>query len=472
MNNIFKILFLLLISANITHAAVTARVDSKSVELGEMVTYSLNVSGENIARPVIQRLCDTDVISTSSQTSVQIINGDVTKSYILSYKFLPLKSCTIEPVKVEINSKTELSNSVSVEVKPATAAKDSDFLLTLSSEKKELFVGETFDLTLTFKQKADAGAVDSEFLPPELSGFWIKNESKPLRHQEGKYTITKLTYTMAAQRAGKLNIPKAQMRIASRGGKTDIWGAWSPSIKWKTYFSNELELNIKPLPAGVNLVGDFTISTAVDKKVVDVNEAVNITIKVLGAGNLEDIKSFKPSIDGVSVFDEKISIKEKLLTQNIAFVAERDFVIPSFSIKFFNPKTKETKTIATDKISIKVNNAKLKEELNIQKEEKPLSDDVSHVNTQNDRFTLLVTFLAGLTCGILIMLLKPLKLLKKKKSLSVKEPKILLMKLLPYKDDTEVKEIVDILEKNIYSGQKLELDKKALKGLLKRYEID
>ncbi|QOY55386.1 BatD family protein [Candidatus Sulfurimonas marisnigri] len=470
MNNIFKILFLLLIITNIAYAAVTARVDSKTVELGETVTYSLNVSGENIVRPVIQRLCDTDVISTSSQTSVQIINGDVKKSYILSYKFLPLKSCTIEPIKVEINSKTELSNAVSVEVKPVTAAKDSDFSLRLSSEKQELFVGETFDLTLTFKQKRDSGAVDSEFLPPKLNGFWIKNESKPLSHQEGKYTITKLTYTMAAQRDGKLNIPKAQMRIASRGSKTDIWGAWAPSIKWKTYFSNELELNIKPLPAGVNLVGDFTISTTVDKKEVNANEAVNITIKVLGAGNLEDIKSFKPSIDGVSVFDEKISIEGNLLTQKIAFVAERDFIIPSFNLKFFNPKTQEVKSIVSDEISIKVKNAKLEEELNIQREQKPVV--VPQVIAENDIFTLVVTFLIGLTCGVLIILFKPFKLFKKEKTLSIKEPKVLLMKLLPYKDDAEVKDIVDILEKNIYSGEKLDLDKKALKELLKRCKID
>ena len=46
------------------------------------------------------------------------------------------------------------------------------------------------------------------------------------------------------------------------------------------------------------------------------------------------------------------------------------------------------------------------------------------------------------------------------------------MKLLPFKDDEEVGKIVNILEKNIYSNERLEYDKKVLKEILKKYEID
>ena len=170
MNKILKLLFLL-IMPHVIYAGVTAKVDYKTVELGEMVTYSLDVSGENITRPNIQRLCDTDVISTSSKTSIQIVNGNIRKSYILSYKFVPQKSCKIEPIEIEINDKIELTNSVDIKVKPVSAAKDKNFILTLSTNKKELFIGETFELTLIFKQKTDSGTVDSEFRPPELKGF-------------------------------------------------------------------------------------------------------------------------------------------------------------------------------------------------------------------------------------------------------------------------------------------------------------
>lgn len=474
MNHNFKLLFLLLITPYIIYANVTAKVDYKTVELGEMVTYSLDISGENITRPNIKRLCDSDVISTASQTSIQVVNGEYKKNYILSYKFIPQASCIIEPQEIEIDGKKEFTNAVEVEVKPVSAAKDQDFILTLSSSKRELFVGETFDMTLTFKQKTNAQAVDSEFIAPELKGFWIKNETKAQSSNEADYTITKVVYTMAPQRAGTLKITKAQMRIASRSNRADSWGAWIPTIKWKTYFSNELDLDVKPLPLGVSLVGDFNIEAEVDKKEVNANEAVNVTIEVIGVGNLEDIKSFKPYIDGVSVFDEKIVIESTKLTQKIAFIGDGDFTIPAFSLKYFNPQTKEIKTVLSKEIPIKIKNAKVKQELTIKREMPQDKADVTAPHGEFDKITAALIFVIGLIIGVLLMLIKPLRYFKKEKNSSLKslkDPKVLLMKLLPYREDKEVKEIVDVLENHIYFGQKLEYDKKVLKDILKKYKI-
>ncbi|MDD5373637.1 MAG: BatD family protein [Sulfurimonas sp.] len=471
MNTILKLLFLLLITSHGVEASVIAKVDSKKVELGEMVTYSLTIVGEDVTRPNIQRLCDNDVISTSSQTNMQIINGKVSKSYTLSYKFVPQKSCKIEPLEIEINSKLEASNAVEIEVVPVSGTKDSDFALTLSSDKKELFVGEAFDLTLTFKQKSNAEAVDSKFTPPELKGFWVKSESKPQRYEDAKYIITKIIYTMAPQRAGELIVTKAQMQIASRSSGADSWGAWIPTIKWKTYFSNELTFDVKPLPSGVTLAGSFSINATVDKTQVDANEPANVTIEVQGSGNLEDIKSFKPNIDGVAVFDEKIVIDGAKLTQKITFVAEGDFVIPSFSLNYFDTKTRDVKTVSTKEIALNVKNSKQKESLNIQREV-PKAEQTEMLSTEKQENSLLfVLFLLGLVCGILIMIFKGKMSFKREQKSSPKEPKTLLMRLLPFKDDAEVKEIIENLEKNIYSNQNIQLDKKVLNKIKNRYKI-
>ncbi len=470
MNNIIK-LFLLLLIPYIIQAKVVATVDYKSVELGDMVTYSLEISGDNISRPNIQRLCDTDVISTSSQTSVNIVNGNIRKRYILSYKFIPQKSCKIKPIEIEIDDKAEFSNAIYIEVKPVTGAKDKNFQLILESSKKELYVGESFNVTLLFKQKIDAEALDSEFLPPKFKGFWIKKESKPKRINNANFVFTTIVYTLAPQRVGKLNIQKAHMRIASRTARTNSWGDWSPTVKWKTYFSNGLDVNIKPLPNGVDLVGDFSIKVKVDKKEVDANEAINITIEISGLGNLEDVKSFKPYIDGVSVFDEKMEIKDTKLTQKIALISEKDFSVPTFTLKYFDSKTKEIKIISTKKIDIKVKNSRPKEELIVKREDSKKIVQENNETIELDKITLIITFIIGLISGILLMLLKSFRKSKKQNGISIKDPKMLLMKLLPYKDDNEVKKIVGILENNIYANKKEEYDKKVLKEVLKRYDI-
>ena len=478
--NFLTILIFLLLPLHVAIAGVTAKVDYSTVEVGDMVTYSLELSGSDISRPKILRLCGSDVISTSSQTSMQVINGDFTKSYVLSYKFLPQKSCTIKPVTVEINGKEEYSNAVEVTVKKVSGAKDKEFELVLKTDKKSVYVGESFDVTLLFKQKPNAKAVDSKFVPPELKGFWVKNESKPQRYQDGIYSVTKITYTLAPQRVGKLKIKKAQMRIASRVNVRDNFGFFNANIRWKTYFSNEIDIDVKALPSGVDLVGNFSILASVDKTSVSANEAVNLNVKVLGNGNLEDIESFKPFIDGVSVFDEKIVVNGKVLTQKIAFVSDSDFVIPAFTLEYFDTDTQTIKTIKTNKIPIKVKNSAPKKELEIKRDtsnnDETLvvkSAQVQSESTSFDKMTLALVLVVGVIIGFLLAKVKFNKTSSKKESkVSIKDPRKLLIKLLPYKDDVEVKKILDNIEASLYSSQKLDIDKKQLKEILKRYKLD
>ncbi|MDA7818001.1 BatD family protein [Sulfurimonas sp.] len=283
--------------------------------------------------------------------------------------------------------------------------------------------------------------------------------------------MTKLTYTLAGQRSAKLYVNKAQMRIASRSNSRANWSSFMPAVKWKTYFSNELEIDVKELPSGVELIGDFKLSATTDKKEINANEVVNVTLEIIGEGNLEDIKSFKPYVDDVSVFDEKIEILGNTLTQKIAFVAERDFTIPSFTLKYFDLKSEKVKTLSTKEIVVKVNNAKLKEKIEIQRAEESVEQTPVSVTKEFDKLTLIITFISGLLLGILIMLFKSYKFKKKDKKLSIKDPKNLLLKLVNHSDDEDVKMIVDKLEKSIYANEKLEIDKKILKEVLKRYDI-
>ena len=82
-------------------------------------------------------------------------------------------------------------------------------------------------------------------------------------------------------------------------------------------------------------------------------------------------------------------------------------------------------------------------------------------------------FIFGLIIGMILMHFKPWKLNKveKKTKVSIKDEKLLLVKLLPYKEDNEVQNILDILENNLYSNEKKVIDKKVLKELLKKYNI-
>ena len=476
MKNLGKILLLLILFSHaMLFAEVRASLSPRNITLGDTATLNLNINGKNIKQPSIISICGVDVISTGQRTNIEMINGNYKKSYVLSYQFSPLKDCEIKPIEVEIDGVIQKSNPLSLKLKPVDKSKKADFILSLSTEKKDVLVGEAFNVTLLFKQKKDSGAVDSKFIAPEFKGFWNKGESKPIQFEDGDYLVTKVIFKVAAQRTGELKISPAKMQIATRVNSRDLFGMWMQNVHWKTYFSNELNINVNPLPGGIDLVGDFTISASADKTKVNANEALNVVVKIKGEGNLEDIKTLKPYVDNVNVFDEKIAIKNNELTQKLVFVADADFVVPAFSIKYYDAKAKKIKTISTKEIPIKVNGAKVKQELTIKRQDDvKKAQKVEVVKSALNQFSYLwivLSFLIGLACGIIILIIKPLKLFSKEKSLDLKDHKMLLVKLLPYKNDVEVQKIVDILEKNAYSKEKADIDKKVLKEIIRKYNI-
>ncbi|WP_304546514.1 BatD family protein [Sulfurimonas microaerophilic] len=471
-----SILFLFLVSS--LYGGVSASISPKVVTLGDMVTYSLKVDASDAVQPSIYQLCGHNIISSGSRTNIEMIGTDYKKTYTYVYQFIAQKSCTIDPVEVELDGKVVKSNSVKLEVKKQSAQAGRDFLLEYDVSKTDPYVGESITLTLLLKQKQSASVVDSKFLPSDFKGLWKKSESKPSRSEDGEYVLTKVEYVLTPQREGNVTISAAQLRVASRVNSQGWSPTFMPQVQWKSYFSNEITLDVKPLPHDAKLIGDFTIATSVDKISVNPNEAVNVVVKVQGSGNLEDIESFKPHIDGVNVFDEKSELNGNSLTQKLVFVGDHDFTIKPFEVTFFDTKTKQLKTIQTRPIDIKVHGStqKTQQPLNIKKEqeveEKPFATQ-SEVTAKTDYLSVLLAFIFGILIGIVVMLLKGRKFSKnEKQKLSLKDEKLLLVKLLPYKDiDGDVRKIVEILEKNLYSSEKEQVDKTKLKEIIKKYGI-
>ena len=471
MKNLGKIFFIIFCIPYFLQAEVIATLDTTNVEEGELVTLSLEIIGENPKKPEIYTLCGSDVVATGQQTSLQMLNGKTSKSYILSYQFFPTKSCEIEPIEVRVNGQIEKSNPLSLKVLPPDRSKERDFILTLESDKKEVYIGEPFEVTLLFKQKKGLSVVDSDFVGPNLQGFWMQGEPQQEQYSDGEYSVTKLRYKMSAQRDANLSITPAQIKIATRSHARDVWGAFSPRVKWKTYRSNALEIDVKPLPQGVDLVGSFEISVHVDKNEINANEAVNLNVSVKGQGNLEDISSFKPFIANVSVFDEKKDLKDGVLTQKIAFVADDDFVIPSLELRYFDLESKEIKTLKTQEIPIKVNNSSPKEKMVIKKEIAEEKQDQEQIVAQaaTSYLALFVAFVFGFLSAFILLYFKPWNLRKQKNTLWLNDEKMLLVKLLPFKDDEEVAELLRLLEENVYSNKKHPIEKKRLKEIVKKY---
>ena len=475
MKNLGRILFGVLLIQSAIYASVVASVDFTKVTVGETVTFSIKSTNANMERPIVDTLCGTNVLATSSQTNIEMINGGYTRTKIFNYKFMPRKTCIIKPLSINVDGKQTETQPIKVDVVAAKQDVNADFVINLVSKKTDVYVGEPFNIEMLVKQKHNARALDSKFTAPQMDGFWVSDKPKQEKYDDGTFVITKLTYKVSAQHPGGLTITPAQLAVAKRSNQRDGWGSFMQDVKWKSYFSNELKIHAKAIPEGAKYIGDFKITATVDKTEVNPNEAVNVRIQVEGKGNLEDIESFKPYIQDVSVFDEKPVVKSDLFSEKIALVGDSDFVVPAFSLKFYNLSTKKQETITTQEIKIKVNGAKPKQELKIKRNESQniasSKPTVVHGEKELSILQIIFIFVIGIVVGALVMFFKPWEQLKREKSFDMKDEKKLLIKLMPYKEDADVQTIVDIVEHNIYAKDKKEIDKKLLKEVLKRYDI-
>ncbi len=485
MKNLGKtaILFLLL-SVTTLMAKVETFVDHTKVMRGDTVTLRLSVYGDDIKEPRLDTLCGVDITSESSQQSIQIINTNITKNYTFIYTFEPEKSCTIGSIPIEVDGKIEHTKPIKITVTDTPPqTKDLNFVLELKSSKNEVFVGEPFDVTLVFKQKRGAEAIDSKFYPPKLDGFWIKYQSEPEKRIEGDYIVTTIHYKMAAQREGELEISPAKIKIATRDFSKDYWNNFAPAVKWHTYYSNAVKMKVYAPPKGVKLVGDFDIDIQVDKRRVHPNEAVNAVLTIKGEGNIEDLDPFKPYISNANVFDEKPKIDEHkgIFVQKIAFVADSNFTIPSFGIRYFDPKTKKIINKATKPIPIVVLGANQQQEpLEIKKgDESAASHNAfsskGRSSTIDSSFAItwvILSFIAGVFIGGILVFFKfYISTQRRLKRFSFDDKKALFIKLLPYKDHSDVKEVLDMLENALYGEKKGHIDKEKIKEIIKKYDI-
>lgn len=466
------------------YAGVKAELSRDSVSLGESVILRLHVDANSVEEPVVSKLCGVKVISSSHSTNMQIVNGNYTKTQLFSYSFSPMATCKIAPIAVKIDGKEVLTKELTLTVKPMSISKETPFILTMESEKTSVFVGEPFKITVKLKQRHNAQAVDSKFSAPELKNFWTKAQEQGKRYEEGDYSITEVTYIVAAQKSGTLHIGRSQLQIAQRTHSRDAWGQWFPQLQWRSFFSNEIDMQVKELPQGVSLVGDFRIVAQLDKNEVAPNDAVNLTLQISGSGNFEDIGSLKPFIDGVNIFEEDAKIQasikngsyEGIWQQKMALVSENNYTIPSINVKYFDPQSQTIKTIATRAFHVKVKGKAKKEES--VKIERSRDDNIpTQLATSiqvEDNYLWIMTLIGGFAFGVLSMLV-PWKRFRKEEdvynALNMRDEKSILNFLLNHMEDAEASAIVQQLEQKLYEGKSITIDKKTLKALIKRLHV-
>jgi hypothetical protein len=467
-------------------AELKVSVDKTQITRGETVRFTVSVTGEGkVSVPPFDELCGYSIEGRMQSTKDIFSNGKRSQELSLIYEIMPQKSCVIESFPVTINGETQTTEPINITVSKVAITTNAPFTVELQTEKRSVYVGEPFEMKVELKARQGIDVLAESISLPESKNIWVKSEQKgkPLL-QEG-YSKRNNTYALAAQQSGILTLGPLRWDVKVRNQSRDNWGMWLATAKTHSVFSNEIELEVKELPAGVSLVGELEIEASVDKTEVNAGEAVNVDIRVKGPANIEDLPAFEIHVDGAQAFKEEPKKTHYLrdgkyfgdFSQKLALVAERDFTVPSFEIRYMDVTTDTLKTIKTQPIEIKVLNSApvVKEELKISRpQEKPeenvQSTEGSALNLMQGAFLLI----GGIVLGLIFSMIPWKRVFtkdKRKHAVSVKESKEVLQLLMGHMHtDPEIEALVQRLSENLYEGKVHEIDKKRLKEIVKKLQ--
>ena len=488
MKNLGKLLLLLLIIIS-SSFAVSVKISPKIVYVGDQTSLILSAHGDKVEFPKLKEIAGYKVNSQSISRNITNINGKVTKTLSKEYIFTPQKSFVVPEISVSVDGKTQTTKPIKVSVKKESANKKDAFVFTLEADKSEAYVGEPINILFTFKKHIDVKLAEANFDTPTFHDFWAKPMKKEPAKIEGEYQIYRIHYLLFPQKEGQITIEPGRMDAGILQKRKRNYFNFE-RVKWKSLFSNEISIDVKALPNGVDIYGDFKMKVNVDKNSTKANEPINLTISIKGIGNIDDIQEYKLDIPNAIVYADKpqrkifTNHKEELgeFTQKFAIVSDRNFTISPIEFKFFSGEKKEIKVLKSDEFNIKVAGSQIKTQTAYleKKEDNSTKKIETKIIYDKASYTKLALFtLGGFLLGALSMYLLTMQkredrekeeLPLSKKIKNSKNDKEMLSILIPYVGKSnKIKMIIKELEDNIYHNKSNKIDKKSLVKNIDQY---
>lgn len=342
--------------------------------------------------------------STSSQQSIQIINGRTTSSASITYTYilLPTKpgSYTIPAAHITAEGKSLTSNALKIEVSGNATQSHSggshssaggsvgsgngsgELFIKVSANKST--VVEQEPILLTYKVYSQVQLTQLNGKMPDLKGFHTQEIPLPAQKSfkveqlGGKTyrTVTWSQYVMFPQVTGKLTIPSIPFTgtVVQVNRNIDPFEAFfnggSGYVETqRKIVAPSLSIQVQPLPAkpaDFSLgVGTFSMKASLDKTQVTANDPVKLSVQIQGVGNMKLLK--QPVVQAPADFDHydaKVTDKTHLsaagvqgtITYDFLMVPRHpgDFTIPPVTFTYFDTSKREYVTLKSDSFALQV----------------------------------------------------------------------------------------------------------------------
>lgn len=379
-----------------------------AVEMGKQfrLSFSLNERGNNLKLPA-DLTTNFDVLmgpSTGQSTSIQTINGRTTTLVNYSYTYIlrakkegdfEIRSASIEvdgnifesnsieiQVVKEQSQPTQNQNNNSSQQSESTDLGKDNLFVRVDMSKQNVYRGEQIIATVKLYVNPNIPISGFEEVNlPTYEGFYTQDIEIPQQinftrevYDNKIYQVGILKKTILfPQQNGKLTVEPfnlsllVQQRVKQRSFFDDFFSGVR-NVR-ATVSSSPVSVTVKDLPASpanfMGGVGSFNITSDISSEEVTTNDAVTLTVKVSGSGNIRliqnpelqlptDFEIYDPnSTDNVNATNNGATG-----TKTIEYLFqprfEGDYTIPSIKFAYFNPANGSYVTKSTQEYKLHV----------------------------------------------------------------------------------------------------------------------
>lgn len=395
-------------------------------EIGENQSWTITLTVQNDRLKSYDNFPDINGFrkrGTSTQSTQNIINGQISSSQSIIMTYLPVKqgTFTVPDFTMKVNDKVVQVSGKKVKVGPPAEQNQDPFrsffdrdpddffgrgetefvdvndeaFLALSTSKDQVYTGEGFNATLAFFVSEDNRAPLQFYeLGRQLSDIlkklkpnncWEENfnieniEGEPVSIGEKSYTRYKIYQaTYYPLNSEDIVFPRVALEmIKYRVAKNPSFFGQNRKEDYKTFYSKPKTVRVRELPEhplkDVVAVGNYKLSEMMPSTDITTGKSVSYVFTVFGEGNVSEIQ--KPNVPNDANFEfYEPNIRMDIKRQNGRVTGTKSFnyfLIPKepgrynlknyFSWVFFNPDERRYDTLQS-KLTVYVTGESTKNE--------------------------------------------------------------------------------------------------------------
>ncbi|NOY76345.1 MAG: protein BatD [Calditrichaeota bacterium] len=417
LNGVGLIIWLVASQAWAGNLSVRAYLNQNRISVGQQFSVSVEASGSGASKISSPKLPDiskfADFMGSSSSQSIQFINGSmsVSKTLIYYYRATRAGAFTIPPIVVKVKGKTYKTNPLTLLIQSRTPSQpppvaggqqpsanprtgtgaksrsNSTLFLRALVNRRKVYQNEPVVVTFRIYTRVSVTGYGVKSLP-RTEGFWAEDIPLPPRPQTRNEILNGVKYVVADLKKmvlfptapGKKVIDPmvvtCQVQIRNTRRSRDIFDDFFND----DFFGKQVERDIQSQPITITVlplpeegkpadfsgaVGTFNMTAKLSKDSVKANEAVTLTVKISGTGNIKMLPEPKVTIPpDFERYEPKITEKINRTATGVHGYKTFEYVlIPRFpgeqriapiSFSYFNPVKKAYQTVHSPEFVVHV----------------------------------------------------------------------------------------------------------------------